>query len=59
MFETQKSRNKKSSEGIEIKIRTHASSKGWQNQVSTGVSVIGLHATPIVNMLLIPYAKEQ
>ena len=46
MFETQKSGNKTSSGEIGLHIRTHASPKVGQDQVSGGVSVPCQHATP-------------
>ena len=49
MFETQKSGNKRSSGEIGLKIRTLASSKVGQDQVSGGVSVPSRHATPVAN----------
>ena len=52
MFETQKSGNKTSSGEIELDIRTHASPKVGQNQVSRGVSVLCWHAAPVANILL-------
>ena len=45
MFETQKSGNKTSSGEIGLDIRTHASLKVGQDQVSGGVSVPCQHAT--------------
>ena len=47
MFETQKSRNKTSSGDIGLNIRTLASHKVGQDQVSGGVSVPCRHATPV------------
>ena len=47
MFETQKSRNKTSSGDIGLNIRTIASPKVGQDQVSGGVSVPCRHATPV------------
>ena len=47
MFETQKSGNKKSSGEIGLNIRTHASHKVGQDQVSGGVSVLRSHAAPL------------
>ena len=43
MFETQKSGNKTSSGEIGLDIRTHASPKEGQDQVSGGVSVLCWH----------------
>ena len=43
MFETQKSRNKTSSEEIGLNTRTLASPKVGQDQVSGGVSVLCWH----------------
>ena len=47
MFETQKSRNKTSSGDIGLNIRTLASPKVGQDQVSGGVSVLCWHAAPV------------
>ena len=47
MFETQKSGNKTSSGEICLDIRTHASPKVGQDQVSGGVSVLCWHAAPL------------
>ena len=44
MFETQKSKNKTSSGDIGLNIRTFASPKVGQDQVSGGVSVLCWHA---------------
>ena len=49
MFEIQKSGDKTSSEEIGLEIRTHASPKMGQDQVSGGVSVPCRHATPVAN----------
>ena len=49
MFETQKSRNKTSSGDIGLNIRTLASPKVGQDQVSGGVSVLCWHAAPVAN----------
>ena len=43
MFESQKSGNKTSSAEIGLEIRTHASPKVGQDQVSGGVSVLCWH----------------
>ena len=51
MFETQKSGNKTSSGDIGLNIRTHASPKVGQDQVSGGVSVLCWHAAPVANVL--------
>ena len=48
MFETQKSGNKTSSGEIGLNIRTLASPKVGQGQVSRGVSVLCWHAAPVV-----------
>ena len=56
MFETQKSRDKTSSGEIGLNIRTHASPKVGQDQVSGGVSVLCWHATPVANVLWKPLA---
>ena len=49
MFETQKSRNKTSQGDIGLNIRTLASPKVGQDQVSGGVSVPCWHATPVAD----------
>ena len=54
MFETHKSRNKTSSGDIGLNIRTLASPKVGQDQVSGGVSVPCRHATPVANALWKP-----
>ena len=55
MFEIQKSRDKTSSGEIGLDIRTHASPKVGQDQVSGGViSVPCRHATPVANALWKP-----
>ena len=54
MFETQKSGNKKSSGEIGVEIRTHASPKVGQDQVSGGVNVLCWHAAPVANVLWKP-----
>ena len=51
MFETQKSGNKTNSGEIGVDIRTHASRKVVQEQVSGGVSVLCWHAAPVANVL--------
>ena len=51
MFETQKSGNKTSSGDNGLDIRTHASPKVGQDQVSGGVSVLCWHAAPVANVL--------
>ena len=56
MFETQKSRNKTSSRDIGLNIRTLASPKVGQDQVSGGVSVLCWHAAPVANVLWKPLA---
>ena len=55
IFETQKSRNKTSSGDIGLNIRTLASPKVGQDQVSEGVSVLCWHAAP--NDIHITYYK--
>ena len=50
MFETQKSGNKTSSREIGLNIRTLASPKVGQDQVSRGVSVLCWHAAPVANV---------
>ena len=47
MFEIQKSGDKTSSGEIGLDIRTHASPKVEQDQVSGGVSVLCCHAAPV------------
>ena len=54
MFETQKSGDKTSSGEIDLNIRTLASPKVGQDQVSGGVSVLFWHAAPVANVLLKP-----
>ena len=54
MFEIQKSGDKTSSGEIGLDIRTHASPKVGQDQVSGGVSVPCWHATPVAYILLEP-----
>ena len=56
MFKTQKSRNKTSSGDIGLNIRTLASPKVGQDQVSGGVSVLCWHAAPVANVLWKPLA---
>ena len=56
MFKTQKSRNKISSGDIGLIIRTLASPKVGQDQVSGGVSVLCWHAAPVANVLWKPLA---
>ena len=56
MFETQKSRNKTSSAEIGLNIRTLASPKVGQDQVSGGVSVLCWHAAPVAKVLSKPLA---
>ena len=51
VFETQKSGDKTSSGEIGLDIRTHASPKVGQDQVSGGVSVPCRHATPVADVL--------
>ena len=58
MFETQKSRNKTSSGDIGLYIRTLASPKVGQDQVSGGVSVPCRHATPVAYALWKPISGE-
>ena len=50
MFETQKSGNKTSSGEIGLNIRTLASPKVGQDQVSGGVSVLCRHAAPVAHV---------
>ena len=54
VFEIQKSGDKTSSGEIGLDIRTHASPKVGQDQVSGGVSVPCWHATPVAYILLKP-----
>ena len=54
VFEIQKSGDKTSSGEIGLDIRTHASPKVGQDQVSGGVSVPCRHATPVANALWKP-----
>ena len=49
MFEIQKSGDQTSSGEIGLDIRTHASPKVGQDQVSGGVSVPCRHATPVAD----------
>ena len=56
MFETQKSGNKTSSGEIGLNIRTLASPKVGQDQVTGGVSVLCWHAAPVANVLWKPLA---
>ena len=56
MFETQKSRNKTSSGDIGLNIRTLASPKVGQDQVSGEVSVLCWHAAPVAIVLWKPLA---
>ena len=58
MFETQKSGNKTSSGYIGLNIRTLASPKVGQDQVSGGVSVPCRHATPVADDLWKPIFGE-
>ena len=51
MFEIQKSGDKTSSGEIGLDIRTYASPKVGQDQVSGGVSVPCRHATPVADAL--------
>ena len=54
VFEIQRSRDKTSSGEIGLDIRTHASPKVGQDQVSGGVSVLCWHAAPVANVLWKP-----
>ena len=54
VFEIQKSGDKTSSGEIGLDIRTHASPKVGQDQVSGGVSVLCWHATPVAYVLWKP-----
>ena len=51
MFEIQKSGDRTSSGEIGLDIRTHASPKVGQDQVSGGVSVLCWHAAPVAYVL--------
>ena len=51
MFETQKFGKKTSSGVIDLNIRTHASPKLEQDQVSGGVSVLCWYAASVANVL--------
>ena len=51
VFEIQRSGDKTSSGKIGFNIRTHASPKVGQDQVSGGVSVPCRHATPVADAL--------
>ena len=51
VFEIQRSGDKTSSGKIGLDIRTHASPKVGQDQVSGGVSVPCRHATPVADVL--------
>ena len=54
MFESQKSGNKTSSGEIVLEIRTYASPKVRQDQMSGGVSVLCWHVAPVANVLWKP-----
>ena len=54
VFEIQKSGDKTSSGEIGLDIRTHASPKVGQDQVSGGVSVLCWHAAPVAYVLWKP-----
>ena len=54
VFEIQKSGDKTSSGEIGLDIRTYASPKVGQDQVSGGVSVPCRHATPVADVLWKP-----
>ena len=58
MFEIQKSGDKTSSGEIGLDIRTHASPKVGQDQVSGGVSVPCRHSTPVADVLLKPIFRK-
>ena len=58
VFEIQKSGDKTSSGEIGLDIRTHASPKVGQDQVSGGVSVPCRHATPVADALWKPIFGE-
>ena len=54
VFEIQKSGDKTSTGEIGLDIRTHASPKVGQDQVSGGVSVLCWHAAPVAYVLWKP-----
>ena len=54
VFEIQRSGDKTSSGEIGLDIRTHASPKVGQDQVSGGVSVLCWHAAPVAYVLWKP-----
>ena len=54
VFEIQRSGDKTSSGKIGLDIRTHASPKVGQDQVSGGVSIPCRHATPVADALWKP-----
>ena len=58
MFEIQRSGDKTSSGEIGLDIRTHASPKVGQDQVSGGVSVPCWHGTPVADALWKPIFGE-
>ena len=58
VFEIQKSGDKTSSGEIGLDIRTQASPKVGQDQVSGGVSVPCRHATPVADALWKPTFRE-
>ena len=51
MFETQKSGDKTSSGEFGLDIRTHASPKVEQNQVSGGVSILCWHVATVLYVI--------
>ena len=57
VFEIQKSGDKTSSGEIGLDIRTHASPKVGQDQVSGGVSVLCWHAAPNILVLIFCWIK--
>ena len=59
MFEIQKSDDKTTSGEIGLDIRTHASPKVGQDQVSGGVSVPCWHTTPVADALRKPISGER
>ena len=54
MFEIEKYGNKASSGGTRLHIKTHASPKVGQDQVSGGVNVLCWHAVPVANVIWKP-----
>ena len=59
MLDTQKSGNKRSSGEIGLDIRTYASPKVGQDQVSEGVNVLCWPAAPVANVLWKPHTLRK